>query len=138
MNTHNRKWDVTIIGGLGHVGLPLGLSFANEGLKVCLYDIDTQKADLVRSGKMPFIEYGAEPILTKVLQNGNLDITADISTIPQAKFLIITVGTPVDEHLSPNIKPFLELIENIKKYIDKEQILIVRSTVYPRTCGHNL
>jgi len=134
MESHDRKWDVVVIGGLGHVGLPLGMSFANEGLKVCLYDIDVQKADLVKSGKMPFIEYGAEPILMKVLQQGNMDIFLDISVISQAKYLIITIGTPVDEFLSPNIKPFLELFKDIKQYIDNKQILIIRSTVYPRTC----
>ena len=55
--------DVVIVGGLGHVGLPLGLALAEKGLKVCLNDKDSKNAELVKNGVMPFIEYGAEPIL---------------------------------------------------------------------------
>ena len=59
----NKICDVVIIGGLGHVGLPLGIAFAEKGLKVCLYDTDTKNAELVKNGIMPFIEYGADPLL---------------------------------------------------------------------------
>ena len=64
----NTKYDIVIIGGLGHVGLPLGLIFANKGLKVCLHDKDTENAELVQNGIMPFIEYGATTILKKLLK----------------------------------------------------------------------
>ena len=65
-------YDIVIVGGLGHVGLPLGIAFADKGKKVCLYDVDGKKAEKVRKGIMPFIEYGAEPILKEVLDNKNL------------------------------------------------------------------
>ena len=63
----NTKYDIVIIGGLGHVGLPLGLVFANKGLKVCLHDKDAKNAELVQNGVMPFIEHGADPILKKLI-----------------------------------------------------------------------
>ena len=55
------KFDVCIVGGLGHVGLPLGIVFASKGLKVCLQDVNEKSANLVRKGFLPFIEYDAEP-----------------------------------------------------------------------------
>jgi UDP-N-acetyl-D-mannosaminuronic acid dehydrogenase len=129
-----KEFDIVIVGGLGHVGLPLGLSFANEGLSVCLYDVDAKKAEEVKKGKMPFIEYGAEPILDKVLKNGRFHISLDAAVIAEGKQVIIAVGTPVDEYMSPKVKPFFEVITQIKKYLDPQQTIIIRSTVFPRTC----
>jgi len=129
-----RKYDIVIVGGLGHVGLPLGLSFAREGLKVCLYDVDPQKAELVRQGRMPFIEYGAEEILKDVLKNKRLEISLEQRVVADAEYVIIAIGTPVDEYLSPKVRPFLELFSKLNPYLDNEQILIIRSTVYPHTC----
>lgn len=63
----NNCYDVCIVGGLGHVGLPLGLSFADVGKNVVLYDIDRAAIEKVSSGKMPFLEAGAEVILKNVL-----------------------------------------------------------------------
>src|SRR3989344_3901001 len=135
MKDNNKKeFDVTIVGGLGHVGLPLGIVFADKGLKVCLCDIDKKKAEMVKNGKMPFIEYDAEPILKKAVQNGNLAISLDQSSISKAKYVVIAIGTPVDEYLNPKTRQFLEFFDGIKKYLDAAQTIIIRSTVYPRTC----
>ncbi len=130
----NKELDMVIVGGLGHVGLPLGLSFANEGQKVCLYDIDERNAEHVKNGKMPFVEYEAEPILKKVLANGQLTISQDKSVISKAKYVVIAIGTPVDEYLTPKVRSFFELFDGLKDYLDEEQIIIIRSTVYPKTC----
>lgn len=127
-------FDIVIVGGLGHVGLPLGLAFADKGLKVCLHDIDQKKAELVRKEAMPFIEYGAEHILKKVLDNGNLQLSNDASSISNAHYVIIALGTPVDEYLNPKTRVFLEIINGIKKHLHNDQIIIIRSTVYPHTC----
>jgi hypothetical protein len=59
VNKNRLLFDVVIVGGLGHVGLPLGLVFADKGLKVCLYDTDRKKAEIIKQGIMPFMEYGA-------------------------------------------------------------------------------
>jgi UDP-N-acetyl-D-mannosaminuronic acid dehydrogenase len=131
----NKKCDVVIIGGLGHVGLPLGLAFAEKGLKVCLYDTDTKNAELVKKGVMPFIEYGAEPILKKLMKKKDaLTVSSDIRSVSQARHIIIAIGTPVDEYLNPNVRVFLEFFNDLKKHINKNQTIIIRSTVYPRTC----
>jgi len=135
LTSHKRQFDIVIIGGLGHVGLPLGVAFADQGLKVCLYDIDKKKADMVKRGTMPFIEYGAEPVLKKVLANKTLTVSLDANNISEGGYIIIAIGTPVDEYLNPKTRAFLEFFEQIKKYLDPGQTIIIRSTVYPRTCN---
>lgn len=134
MAKNNYKYDISIVGGLGHVGLPLGLVFADKGLKVCLCDIHKENAELVKSGKMPFIEYGAEPVLKKVLREGRLYIVLDNSSIAKSKYIIIAIGTPVDEYLNPKTRQFLEFFDKLSKYLDPDQTIIIRSTVYPHTC----
>lgn len=131
----NNSYDVVIIGGLGHVGLPLGLVLADKGLKVCLHDKDTKNATLVQKGGMPFIEYGAEAILKKLIKKKDaLTISTDIKEVAKADYIIVAVGTPVDEYLNPNVRKFLELFIALKKYLNKTQTVIIRSTIYPRTC----
>ena len=103
----DRKYDLVIVGGLGHVGFPLGLVFAQKGKSVCLFDIDAGKAQMVKEGKMPFIEYGAEGILPLVLQSGKLDVSLSPASIADARFVIIAIGTPVDEYLNPKTRNFL-------------------------------
>tara|TARA_B100000686_G_scaffold197784_2_gene204636 strand:+ start:31 stop:1233 length:1203 start_codon:yes stop_codon:yes gene_type:complete len=131
----DKKCDVVIIGGLGHVGLPLGIAFADKGFKVCLYDTNTKNAELVENGIMPFIEYGADPILKKLVKKKDaLIVSSDIRSISQAKHIIVAIGTPVDEYLNPNVRVFLEFFDNLKKHLTKNQTIIIRSTIYPRTC----
>jgi UDP-N-acetyl-D-mannosaminuronic acid dehydrogenase len=103
-------------------------------LNVCLCDIDKKNAELVEKGVMPFIEYGAEPILKKVLGNGKLTVSPDIDSVSKAKYIVIAIGTPVDEYLNPKTRVFLEFFESLKKYITPDQTIIIRSTVYPHTC----
>ena len=59
------KYKVLIVGGFGHIGLPLGILFAQKGLSTCLYDINKKYYKIIKKGKMPFTEYGAEPLLKK-------------------------------------------------------------------------
>src|SRR3989338_49765 len=137
MKTKNKtrfSYDIIIIGGLGHVGLPLGLVLAHKGLKTCFCDIDPVKANMVKKGVMPFMEHGAEPILKEVLKNTKLTISLDEKIVSKGKYVIVAIGTPVDEHLTPKTREFLELFLKLKKYLYKDQAIIIRSTVYPHTC----
>ena len=127
------KYDVVIIGGLGHIGLPLGVVFASKGLKVCLNDINKDVAKIVNNGEMPYVEYGAEPILKEVLANGKLVVSLDPKCISDAKYVIIAIGTPVDEYLNPKTRQFLDFIKNIKQYLSSNQVIIVRSSVFPQS-----
>lgn len=133
-----KPFDLVIVGGLGHVGLPLGLSFAQRKLKVCLYDIDPETAGVVGKGIMPFIEYGAEPILKKALNDNTLKISLDIRDVSKARYVIIAIGTPVDQYLNPKSRAFLDFFIKLKSYLSADQTIIVRSTVYPHTCEQML
>jgi UDP-N-acetyl-D-mannosaminuronic acid dehydrogenase len=127
------SFDIVIVGGLGHVGLPLGISFADNGLSVCLYDRDKRNAELVERGVLPFMEYGAGPILKKVLKKKTLETSLDKKVISKAKYVIIAIGTPVDEYLNPKTREFLEIFTEFRNYLNNEQTIIIRSTVYPNT-----
>ncbi|MBI3416690.1 MAG: nucleotide sugar dehydrogenase [Verrucomicrobia bacterium] len=125
--------DICIVGGLGHVGLPLGLAFAESGARVTLFDTNTEALAHVRQRKMPFVEYAAEPILQAVLGR-NLELTADVCDVAKARHIIIAVGTPVDEYLNPKLKALLDLFALLRPHLSPAQTLIIRSTVFPRTC----
>jgi len=133
--TGKYPYDVVVVGGLGHVGLPLGIVFAEAGLNVCLLDLDKKKVDMVKKGKMPFVEYDSEPILAKVLKERRLHISLDQSVVSKGRYVVIAIGTPVDEYLNPKTRQFLDFFKGLKKHLSKGQTVIVRSTVYPHTCA---
>jgi UDP-N-acetyl-D-mannosaminuronic acid dehydrogenase len=125
--------DICIVGGAGHVGLPLGLAFAERGRRVVLYDLNTQAFERIRNGHMPFIEYDSEPILRNVIGR-TLMLSSNIQDISSARFVIIAIGTPVDDHLNPKLRTLLELVDQLRTHLNPEQTLIIRSTVFPHTC----
>jgi len=125
--------DICIVGGAGHVGLPLGLAFADKGHSVLLYDLDVEVLKKIEQGKMPFVEHDAEPVLIEVL-NKTLFLTSEIGDVASARFVIVTIGTPVDEHLNPRLRALLELFDTLRPHLDPAQTIIIRSTVYPHTC----
>lgn len=127
------EYDVCIVGGAGHVGLPLGLVFASKNQRVILYDVNKQAMDIVGQGQMPFIEYEAEPVLRKVI-NKTLFLSNDIQSISKARFVVIAIGTPVDEYLNPKLRALLDLFTKLHPYLNNQQTIVIRSTVYPRTC----
>ena len=83
---------------------------------------------------MPFIEYGADGLLKKLTASGKLSVSRDIKSVSKARYVIVAIGTPVDEYFNPRVRSFLELFRSCKKYMDPGQTIIVRSTVYPHTC----
>jgi len=126
------SYDICIIGGLGRIGLPLGILFAKAGKKVILYDIDQKTIEMVSKGKMPFLEIGAEKLLRETINN-TLFISSDKGVISQGHFVILTIGTPIDEHLNPRFTLFKNFFEEILTLLNDRQHVIIRSTVYPGT-----
>jgi UDP-N-acetyl-D-mannosaminuronic acid dehydrogenase len=129
----NQKTDVVIIGGCGHVGLPLGLSFAKAGKRVVALDLDKKKVDQTNAGKMPFLDNGADELLPKVLKAGTFHCTTDANVIKEADTVVTVVGTPLDEHLNPRFDVYKDLIEADRTHLRDGQLLVLRSTVYPGT-----
>jgi UDP-N-acetyl-D-mannosaminuronic acid dehydrogenase len=121
---------VAIVGGCGHVGLPLGLVFAERGLRVVLFDIDAEKVKTVNAGRMPFREEGADALLER-LAGGRLEATTDAACLRDADAVITVVGTPVDRHLNPTLTELYRSIDELLGYMRDEALLVLRSTVYP-------
>jgi UDP-N-acetyl-D-mannosaminuronic acid dehydrogenase len=121
---------LVIVGGCGHVGLPLGIVFANCGIEVVLLDIDKAKIATVNSGHMPFIETSAEHLLKNVVGK-KLVATADDSCLRTADVAIAVVGTPVDEHLNPTVADLYRSLDSTIELLPDDALLVLRSTVYP-------
>ena len=98
------KADIIIIGGAGHIGLPLGILFANKGRSVILYDKNKKNIDLINNSKMPFMEIGGEKLLKK--NKKRIIATSNKEFIIKAKSVIVCIGTPVKKS-KPDLKFFL-------------------------------
>ena len=81
---------------------------------------------------MPFIEYGAESILPRVMGQ-TLHIVDDLSAVALARSVLVTIGTPVDEFLNPERHVILDCIDSLLPHLDDGQLLVLRSTLYPGT-----
>jgi UDP-N-acetyl-D-mannosaminuronic acid dehydrogenase len=125
--------DVCVIGGGGHVGLPFALICADSGLRTVIYDVDSRKVEMIRSGVMPFIEEGAEEMLQRTLASGRLTVEDHPESISACRFLVMIIGTPVDEHLNPTFAAIDRALLSAREHLRDGQVLILRSTVFPGT-----
>jgi UDP-N-acetyl-D-mannosaminuronic acid dehydrogenase len=125
--------DLTVVGGAGHVGIPLALAFAEAGLTVNVNDRNESALATLKSGKLPFIEHGAAPLLVKALANNKLVFSSSPGEINRNGPVVITIGTPVDEFLNPVPGEVQRCIDGLLPHVTDNQLLILRSTVYPGT-----
>jgi UDP-N-acetyl-D-mannosaminuronic acid dehydrogenase len=125
--------DLVIVGGCGHVGLPLALSFADAGLRVGIYDIDAAKVKSVREGKMPFMERGSDELLTRVLATDRLTISSEPTILAATAVTVLVVGTPIDEFMNPSMSLFEKVVDEVAPTLRPGSLVILRSTVYPGT-----
>ena len=123
--------DLVVVGGCGHVGLPLSLAFANSGLRVAAFDLDQQVTDRVNDGEMPFLEPDAPDVLTTVLAKHLFRATTDRNVVAKAEIVVVVIGTPVDEHLNPDPTRGPQGHERSADQLHNGQLLVLRSTVYP-------
>ncbi len=124
--------DLVIVGGCGHVGLPLGLAFADRGLNVALFDINGEAVDKVEHGVMPFAEAGADEVLRRVVGT-RLQATSDPAVVATAENVLVVIGTPVDEHLNPDPTAVSRAVAQLDDALRDGQLLVLRSTLYPGT-----
>ncbi len=122
--------DVVVIGGCGRVGLPLGLAFADRGLRVTLFDINPVAVARVGAGTLPFDEPGAAEVLARVAGT-TLEATTDPARVADAEHVIIVIGTPIDEHLNPVPQAVPNAVAAVAEHLRDGQLLVLRSTLYP-------
>ena len=128
--------DVAVIGGAGHVGLPLALSFADRGLRTLIYDTNRVAVESIRAGRMLFAEDGAQEMLERVLARETLVIDDKPNGLAACKHLVLIIGTPIDEHLNPQFTGIHRALEGCLPFLRNGQILILRSTVFPGISEH--
>lgn len=129
--TMNRRKKVAVI-GIGRVGLPLALVLSDSGYEVHGVGRNEEKMKPLYKGIMPFKEEGANTLLKKYI--GKLFFpTTDYSVIKDCDFIILTLGTPIDENMNPIYDQIDAALESAKPYFKKEQTLILRSTVSPKS-----
>ena len=123
--------DIVILGGCGHVGLPLALAFADRGLHACSFDLNEGAVKTVSEGDLPFREVGAQEVLHRCLDEGRFSATSDPSIVSRADTIVVVIGTPVDEHLNPDPHAVPASLEDCAEYLRDGQLLVLRSTLYP-------
>ncbi len=120
----NKNEKLAVI-GLGYVGLPIALEFARK-LSVIGFDIKPERVDLMRKGIDPSRELESEAF------NGcDIHYTYKLEEIREAKFYVVAVPTPIDDHNLPDLKPLLAATETVGKVLKKGDYVVYESTVYP-------
>ncbi len=124
--------DVAVI-GLGRVGLPLALSFADRGLRVIGIDNDPARLGSLRAGTMPFQETGAQELLDRVSASDGLMLSERVVDAATAKHIVITLGTPSFSHIEIDMRDIRSALDNLLGALEPGHALTLRSTVAPGT-----
>ena len=132
MNPSQSTADVAVV-GLGRVGLPLALSFADRGLAVIGVDNDADRLGAVREGRMPFEETDAQELLDRVHSGGRLSLTERVADAAGARHIVITLGTPSFSHIEIDMRDIRSALDDLLGVLAPGHSLILRSTVAPGT-----
>jgi UDP-N-acetyl-D-mannosaminuronic acid dehydrogenase len=124
--------DVSVV-GLGRVGLPLALSFADRGLGTIAIDKDAERIESVRAGVMPFQEKGTQELLERVIGKGGLRLSERIEDAASARHIVLTVGTPSLWHIEIDISDIRAVLDALLPVLRNGHVLVLRSTVAPGT-----
>ena len=119
--------------GLGRIGLPLALSFADRGLDVVGIDKQVAVLESVRRGRMPFEEEGTQELLERVLPTGRLTCTENIRAAADVDHIVLTLGTPAHSHIEIDISDIRGVLDDLLPLLHEGQTVILRSTVAPGT-----
>src|SRR5579875_3553680 len=126
------RYDVAVV-GLGRIGLPLALSFANRGLSVRGVDIDRERLEAVAGGRMPFREPGCEELLRAVGAADRLALSERVVDATLARDIVITLGTPTFSHIEIDIGQIRTALDDMMSSLQPGHLLVLRSTVAPGT-----
>ena len=119
--------------GLGRVGLPLALSFADRGLDVIGVERCDAVLEQIAAGRMPFRETGTHELLERVLQKKRFERTKRVQDAAHADHILLTLGTPSHVHIEIDISEIRSVIDDLLPVLREGQSLILRSTVAPGT-----
>ena len=126
-----KKAKIAVI-GLGYVGLPLAVGFAEKGFSVLGLDSDKVKVGKINKGQS-YINDISSSDLEKVVKKRKLSATTDKKILSKVNVIIICVPTPLDNHNQPDISALQDTAKTISKFIKKNQLIVLESTTYPGT-----
>ena len=124
-NIKNGKEKISLV-GLGYVGMPIAIAFAQKGVKVIGFDLNKAKIDLYKTGVDPTKEVGDD-----VIKNSTVEFTSDEQKLKEAKFHIVAVPTPVNLDHTPDLTPVIGASTIIGRNLAKGSVVVFESTVYP-------
>ncbi len=119
--------------GLGRVGLPLALCFADRGMHVIGVDHDPSVTGPLREGHMPFQEPGAQEMLDRVLAAGTLELADRAEAAARAPDIVLTLGTPSFSHVESDLSQIRAALDDLLPLLTRGHALILRSTIAPGT-----
>jgi UDP-N-acetyl-D-mannosaminuronic acid dehydrogenase len=119
--------------GLGRVGLPLALCFADRGLSVLGVDHDKTVLASIRAGRMPFNETGTQQLLDRVIASGRLELAERAADAARADDIVITIGTPSFSHIESDLRQVRAAVDDLLPMLRPGHALILRSTIAPGT-----
>ncbi len=119
--------------GLGRVGLPLALSFADRGIRVLGVDHDRAVLESIRAGRMPWSEAGTQELLDRVTASGRLELAERAADAAAADDIVITIGTPSFFHFESDLRQVRAAVDDLLPLLRPGHALILRSTIAPGT-----
>jgi UDP-N-acetyl-D-glucosamine dehydrogenase len=128
----NQKEVVIGVIGMGYVGLPLALEFAQKGFKTIGFDIDEKKIPLLNKGES-YIKHIAGERIKKVVDNKTFEATSDFTRLPEVDAILIAVPTPLNDHREPEMKYIVSSGKSVQQYLRKGQLVVLESSTYPGT-----
>jgi UDP-N-acetyl-D-mannosaminuronic acid dehydrogenase len=124
--------DVAVV-GIGRVGLPLALAFADGGLRTIGIDAKPEIVEAVQDGRMPFEEPGAEEILQRVQAEGRLEVTGRVADAARARHIVLTLGTPSFSHIEIDVSQIRSVLDDLMPHLQEGHCIVLRSTIAPGT-----
>jgi len=122
----NKDLRIALI-GLGYVGLPIAISFAERGINTIGFDVNKHKIELYQQGIDPTHEVGNE----KIKNTKNIIYTSDEKKLDNANFFIVAVPTPVSEDKMPDLNPVISATKIVARHLKQGDYVVYESTVYP-------
>ncbi len=127
----NHSAEIGVI-GLGYVGLPLALEFANKGFPVTGFDVDEKKIPVLKEGSS-YIKHIHADRIRAVINSGKFFPTTDFSLLSKVDVIIICVPTPLNEHREPDMTYIIDTSKEVQRYFKRGQLIVLESTTYPGT-----
>ncbi len=127
----NKEARVAVL-GLGYVGLPLAVVFAEAGFRVTGLDLDSGKVDSLKGG-ISYIPDVKTETVAKLVKSGHLAATTDFSVLKEMDAVSICVPTPLRQTGDPDMSFIISATEELAKYMHKGMVVVLQSTTYPGT-----